>query len=92
MTGRRVRLSLPGLALLLTLAPGKVLACAACFGKSDSKLAEGMNMGIFTLLVVVVFVLGGFGAFFIYLMRRSSGIASETAVGSPQAISEGARP
>ena len=29
---------------------------------------------------------------FIYLMRRSSGIASETAVGSPQAISEGARP
>lgn len=47
-------------------------ACATCFGKSDSKLAEGMNWGIFTLLVVVVGVLGGISAFFIYIARRSA--------------------
>ena len=51
-------------------------ACAVCYGKSDSKLAEGMNWGIFTLLIVVVMVLGGIGAFFIYLARRSSALAA----------------
>lgn len=47
-------------------------ACATCFGKSDSKLAEGMNWGILTLLFVVFFVLGGISSFFIYIARRSS--------------------
>lgn len=49
-----------------------VHACATCFGKSDSKLAEGMNWGIFTLLLVVIGVLGGISAFFIYIARRSA--------------------
>jgi heme/copper-type cytochrome/quinol oxidase subunit 2 len=57
--------------LCLFLAPA-AHACATCFGKSDSKLAEGMNWGIFTLLVVVLGVLGGISAFFIFLARRSS--------------------
>ena len=26
-----------------------VSACTACFGKSDSNMAKGMNMGIFAL-------------------------------------------
>ena len=47
-------------------------ACATCFGKSDSKLAEGMNWGIFTLLLVVMSVLGGISAFFIYIARRAA--------------------
>ncbi len=47
-------------------------ACAACFGKSDSPLAAGMNAGIFALLLVVVMVLSGVGAFFIYLARRAN--------------------
>ena len=47
-------------------------ACAACFGRSDGKQAESMNWGIFSLLVVVVFVLGGIAAFFIYLARRAA--------------------
>lgn len=47
-------------------------ACATCFGKSDSKLAEGMNWGIFTLLVIVVGVLAGISAFFVYIARRSA--------------------
>ena len=47
-------------------------ACAACFGKSDGKQAESMNWGIFSLLAVVVFVLGGIAAFFIFLARRAA--------------------
>jgi len=59
-------------ALVMASLPRSASACAACFGRSDSKLAQGMNMGILSLLVVVVFVLGGFAAFFVYLVRRSS--------------------
>ena len=55
--------------------PHSLLACGACFGQSDSALAKGMNMGIFSLLAVVVFVLGTFAAFFIYLARRASSAA-----------------
>ena len=56
----------------LLFSANSVFACAACAGKSDSDLAKGMNWGIFTLLCVVVVVLGGFGAFFIYLVKRSA--------------------
>lgn len=59
-------------ALALAAAPESVLACATCFGKSDSDLAKAMNWGIVSLLAVVVFVLGGFAAFFIYLARRAA--------------------
>jgi len=58
--------------LLLALLPQSVFACAACFGRSDSKMAEGMNMGIFSLLLVILMVLGGVAAFFIYLARRAA--------------------
>lgn len=51
---------------------GAVLACAACYGKSDSPIAQGMNWGILSLLVVVVAVLGTIAGFFIYLARRSA--------------------
>ena len=47
-------------------------ACATCFGKSDSKLAEGMNWGIFTLLVIIMGVLGAISAFFIFIARRAA--------------------
>jgi hypothetical protein len=58
-----------------------VLACAACYGQSDSPLAEGMNWGIFTLLGVVAGVLGGIALFFVHIGRRSadSGQAAERA-------------
>ncbi len=65
-----------GAALLLI--PNLAAACAACYGKSDSKLAEGMNWGIFTLLVVVGGVLAGFAAFFIYLAKRSAMVSAQT--------------
>ncbi len=63
--------------ILLATALGAVFApvasaCPACFGKTDSPLADGMNAGIFSLLFVVVLVLGGVAAFFIHLARRAN--------------------
>jgi hypothetical protein len=58
------------------LSPAKLLACVACYGQSDSPLAEGMNMGILFLLGVIGLVLGGFVTFFIYLARRSAAVAA----------------
>jgi hypothetical protein len=57
---------------LLALGSGRALACAACFGRSDSALAEGMNMGILSLLGVIGLVLAGVASFFVFLARRSS--------------------
>ena len=70
-----IRHFLPSIAVLL-LARSDLLACAVCYGQSDSPLAEGMNMGILFLLGVVALVLGGFVAFFIYLARRSAAVAA----------------
>ena len=49
------------------LPPAPLRACAACYGQSDSPMAEGMNWGIFSLLAMIVVVLGGVAAFFVYL-------------------------
>ena len=66
------RLILSGLLLGIGCLPSSVWACAACFGASDSKLALGMNWGIFSLLVVVVGVLGTIATFFVYLAKRAA--------------------
>jgi hypothetical protein len=47
-------------------------ACAACYGKSDSPMAKGMNAGIFSLLGVVVCVLTAIALFFVHVGRRSA--------------------
>ncbi len=60
------------IALLLITLPEPVWACATCFGASDSNLARGMNMGIFSLLAVITCVLGGLSAFFVFLAKRAS--------------------
>ncbi len=76
---RRLRRSLgaglSGVALGLALAPRPVWACAACYGQSDSPLAQGMNWGIVSLLAVIVAVLGGVAAFFVFLARRAAASA-----------------
>jgi len=48
------------------------LACAACYGQSDSPLATGMNWGILSLLGIIGAVLIGIAGFFVYLARRSA--------------------
>jgi hypothetical protein len=60
-------------AVLLVLAPGRsAFACAACYGASDSPLAQGMNWGIVTLLGVIGTVLFGIVAFFVHVGRQSA--------------------
>jgi len=64
--------------LLVALAnPPRALACAACYGQSDSALAQGMNWGIFTLLGVIGFVLVGVAGFFVFLIRRAAAVAAQ---------------
>jgi hypothetical protein len=48
------------------------LACATCYGASDSPLAQGMNWGIITLLGVVGSVLFGITAFFVHIGIKSA--------------------
>lgn len=66
-----------GFALWAAVTPARVLACAACYGQSDSPLAEGMNWGIFSLLGVVVCVLGSIATFFVFLGKRSAAISAQ---------------
>jgi heme/copper-type cytochrome/quinol oxidase subunit 2 len=63
------KLSAAALALA-AFAPSPVFACAACYGKSDSALANGMNWGILTLLGVVLTVLTCVALFFVHIVRR----------------------
>ena len=53
-------------------APAPALACAACYGASDSPLAKGMNWGILALLGVIVGVLAAISTFFVFIARRSA--------------------
>lgn len=57
---------------LIVAAPWRAAACAACFGRSDSPLAQGMNMGIFSLLVVIGAVLATLVTFFVHIGRRAA--------------------
>lgn len=59
----------------LTHINGVAMACAACFGKSDSPMAQGMNAGILALLGVVGTVLAGAATFFVFLAKRASAAA-----------------
>ena len=63
---------LAALAVVLALHANSALACAACFGKSDSPLAKGMNWGIFSLLGVVVCVLSGIAGAGVYFAKKSA--------------------
>jgi hypothetical protein len=83
------RLSVIGKSLLVviigacTFAPSSLLACAACYGRSDSALAEGMNWGIFTLLGVVLTVLTCILVFFVHIVRKEEKATSDPAPVDP---------
>jgi hypothetical protein len=65
------------LAMALVLSSNSVFACAACYGTNvDSPLAAGMNWGIFSLLGVVVGVLGTIASFFVFLAKKSASVAN----------------
>jgi hypothetical protein len=77
--GFRLRTLLVGAVLVLAPRPGPLWACTACYGQSDSPMAQGMNWGIFSLLAVIAVVLGGVTSFFVYLGRRSAAAAADSA-------------
>jgi hypothetical protein len=66
-----------------TLAPSSLLACAACYGKSDSALAQGMNWGIFTLMGVILTVLTCILVFFVHIIRKEEKAMKDSAPPNP---------
>jgi heme/copper-type cytochrome/quinol oxidase subunit 2 len=65
--------------------PASLLACAACFGKSDSNMARSLNAGIFSLMAVVVTVLVGASSFFVFLSRKAAATAQAEQTAKPPA-------
>ncbi len=74
---KRLLLITLGALLALVGHPASVLACAACYGQSDSPMAAGINWGIFCLLGFIVFVLGSLSTFFVFLAKRSGTVIDE---------------
>ena len=58
-----------------------LVACAVCFGASDSLQFKGAQVGILVLLAFTTCILGAFAAFFIYLKRRMDAAARQDAHG-----------
>ena len=53
-------------------APRWALACAACSGRSDDAVAQGLNAAVLTLLAVLLVVLGALVGSLAYLIRRAA--------------------
>jgi len=75
---RSIRYLFATVIALGALSAQNLLACAACYGKSDSPMAWGMNAGILTLLAIVAGVLCGISGFFVYIIRRASKISASS--------------
>jgi len=73
---RTMRVLLLGCGMVcLAAVNGAATACPACYGRSDSPMAQGMNAGILALLGVIGTVLFGAATFFVFLARRSAAVA-----------------
>ncbi|HVX62641.1 MAG TPA: hypothetical protein VHC19_18625 [Pirellulales bacterium] len=76
----------PGMAMSLVLAASQsAFACAACSGRSDDAVAQGLNAAILTLLSVLLAVLGAFLSSLISLIRRA-GNHPPALPGAPEGI------
>lgn len=58
----------------------ETLACATCYGASSDPMAQGMNWGIMTLLVVISGVLCAVTLFFVHVARRSAALENGTII------------
>jgi hypothetical protein len=74
-------------ATLLMASTPALLACSACFGKSDSAMARSLNASIFTLMGVAGTVLAGAATFFVVLAKRAAAYAQ-----TEQSTSSSAKP
>ena len=81
--GKFLKVVPAAVACAVAVTPPPLLACAACYGKSDSPLANGINWGIFTLLGVVVSVLSCFVVFFVHVARRTPPDDQDTNAAGP---------
>ena len=63
-----------------------VHACATCSGKTDSRMADGMNAGIAALLLIIFLVLGAIAGFFTFLAHRA---ALQSAASESESASSG---
>ena len=70
--GKKAKLVLVALVLVVAMQPRLLWACAACYGQDSGPMARGMNWGIFSLLGIIVFVLASVAGFFVYLANRSA--------------------
>jgi hypothetical protein len=77
MKCRRIKFLLAGLLGAIALQPASLFACAACYGASDSPMANGMNWGILSLLGVVVMVLGSVATFFVFIGKKAAAAGNE---------------
>jgi len=77
MKFRKLKFLVAGVLGAIALHPASLFACAACYGASDSPLAKGMNWGIFSLLGVVVMVLGSVASFFVFIGKKAAAAANE---------------
>lgn len=78
---KTILLAVPALMLSKT---ATAFACAACYGKSDAPMAQGMNWGIMVLLGVIGMVLTGITGFFVYVAKRP-GLPVDSTEGSAEA-------
>lgn len=53
-------------------APQSAWACAACSGRSDDVMAQGLNWAVFTMMLVLLTVLGSLVGFMAYLISRAA--------------------
>lgn len=58
-------------ASMLLAAPRVAFACAACTGRSDDAMAQGLNAAVLTLLALLLLVLGSVVGSVTYLIRRT---------------------
>lgn len=72
-----------GAALFALLTKQSALGCAACYGASDSPLAQGMNWGIMVLLGFIGCVLVGISSFFVYIVRRANTVSKSSSEATP---------
>jgi hypothetical protein len=69
---KRFKILISAAVMAWLASPASLLACAACFGKSDSNMARSLNAGIFSLMAIIGTVLIGAASFFVFLSRKAA--------------------
>lgn len=71
LTGAKVALAVGLVAAWFGLSNQAAVACAVCTGAANTAMTRGMNMGILSMLLLVLVILLSFAAFFMHLRRQA---------------------